>query len=135
MLHYGTDASCRKVGASLRNGMLGDVLNGLLGMPDTMYCTVLYCPVHPVYAYCAAPAPVTKALLFMGHVSRAARTVGLLLLLLLNFMCCHHFVPTGQTVLVLGASGGVGVAAVQIAKVQGAQVIAVTQVRSLWSNR
>lgn len=34
----------------------------------------------------------------------------------------------GQTVLVLGAGGGVGLAAVQIAQVVGAKVIAVTQV-------
>ncbi len=35
----------------------------------------------------------------------------------------------GQTVLVLGAGGGVGMAAVQISKAKGARVIAVTRVR------
>lgn len=34
---------------------------------------------------------------------------------------------TGQTVLVLGAAGGVGVAAVQISKVLGAKVVAVAR--------
>ena len=37
------------------------------------------------------------------------------------------FVGAGQTVLVLGAAGGVGVAAVQICKVLGAKVVAVAR--------
>lgn len=36
-------------------------------------------------------------------------------------------VSAGQTVLVLGAAGGVGVAAVQISKVLGAKVVAVAR--------
>lgn len=35
--------------------------------------------------------------------------------------------PAGQTILVLGAAGGVGLAAVQLARTMGARVIAVAR--------
>eukprot|EP00967_Tisochrysis_lutea_P105598 scaffold161133_cov17-Tisochrysis_lutea.AAC.1 len=41
--------------------------------------------------------------------------------------CMLDASTASQTVLVLGAGGGVGLAAVQISKVLGAKVIAVTQ--------
>ena len=43
------------------------------------------------------------------------------------FVLCGDFMTAGQTVLILGAAGGVGVAAVQICKVLGAKVVAVAR--------
>src|SRR5205085_9853473 len=43
-----------------------------------------------------------------------------------RMMCTNGHVAAGETVLVLGASGGVGVCAVQLAKAAGATVIAAT---------
>lgn len=42
-------------------------------------------------------------------------------------MLYGDFMTAGQTVLILGAAGGVGVAAVQICKVLGAKVVAVAR--------
>ncbi len=43
------------------------------------------------------------------------------------FVLHGDFMTAGQTVLILGAAGGVGVAAVQICKVLGAKVVAVAR--------
>lgn len=42
-------------------------------------------------------------------------------------LCRSMTSPTGQTILVLGAAGGVGLAAVQLARTMGARVIAVAR--------
>lgn len=107
------------VGADVNAFKVGDPVFGYLGQRMGAYAEYICMPAHGLVA--VKPANMTDA-------EAAATPYGALMAL---GLLSHVGIQPGQKVLVNGASGGIGSAAVQLARYWGAEVTGVCSTRNL----